>query len=137
MNISIYFSDINGELATNKFMHINDLPKFEDCFFICHNEMKNSRYVNENLEIGDILYASNWIVIVSYYNVRLSNMSNYNWSLFISNILKIMNIENTCIINLYLTNVRNILKDTQSYNTHINIVNSLLMSLTDYNIQIL
>lgn len=135
MEVSIYFSDTKGELALNKYGFISDLPDFNSSSYIQVNNcaiFSTSEMTIQELNIGDVFFnrKSKWIVIISYYDVCFSRMSNYNWSKYIKYVLRILGIKLTNPLYIFLTNMRNQLQEYQSFSNQVSIVNDLMEHLT-------
>lgn len=135
MAVSIYFSDTKGELAINKYGFISDLPNFNSSNYIQVNNCNihsTAEHGIQQLNIGDVFFNKNskWIVVISYYDVSFSRMSNYNWSNYIKHILRILSIKLNDELHIYLTNMKNQLQEYQSFNNQVSIVNDLMEHLT-------
>lgn len=136
MGFEIYLADVEGSMTTNTILTLGDLIK-EDPILMLRNEQLTTIEIQNGilpkLVIGDIFYKVNsFIIIVAYNNVSLPKPANYNWGLYLKNILTILDIKRDLEIRFYMTNTKNTLREIQTLHAQHEIQRMLLDDLTNH-----
>ncbi|UBZ25567.1 hypothetical protein CcNV_082 [Crangon crangon nudivirus] len=137
---SIYFADLKGNIGTDLYRTIQHIATTNSWSYIEKATGNVQSYHHDYiLSIGDIVadLQRRIFIIIAYVDVSMSQLTNYNWALYICNILSIYNIPIDDTINIHFTNMNNRLIDTQTYNSHASQIHNILGDIRPYTVQII
>lgn len=127
---SIYFADTKGQVSSSDAKVISDLILNQNTYIVREGSLIELDETLDNYKIGDVFLTQNFLCVVAYANISLPKPFNYNWSLYIKNILILYEIDTNTEIQIFINNLKNTFRDTQTLQSQYEVIAMMIGDLT-------
>lgn len=127
---SIYFADLLGQVCCSNAKHIIDLIQDKNMYIIRDGDLIAFDEITNGYRIGDVFLNDEFLCIVAYINIGLPKPTNYNWSLYIRNILILYDIDYNTEIRIFVNNLKNTFRDTQTLQSQYEVLEMFISDLS-------
>lgn len=129
---SIYFGDLKGQLCYAVPKLVNSLM-LEDAenFLLRDNLVSAIPSTFNTFIIGDAILGDTWMCIIAFQNIALPKPLNFNWGFYVKNMLVVYDLDSRSEIEVFINNINNGFRETQTLLSQYNVIELLLGDLTN------